>query len=251
VQVGEPSLTLRLKGPVQTLVGREVDLSVEVANPSTVPVAGAQVTRTLPQGLEFVSTGSAAGSYNAASRSVSWPLGPLAGGQGQTVTVRVKALAAGDWDCPVRATAEGLAEAKGNQAVHVEGAAALSVEVADRNEAIEVGAETVYEVRVINQGSAAGANVRLSAVLPEGLTLVRPEGPTAARVQQQQVLFEPLAQLPPRADAVYRIHVRGQRAGDWRFAADMSADGLQRPVHQEVSTHVYSDQQPGRPTSGK
>ena len=100
---------------------------------------------------------------------------------------------------------------------------------------------TSYEVRVFNQGSAPSPNVRLVVTLPEGLVPIRGEGPAANRVQGQQVLFEPLASMAPRADAIYRIRARATRPGDYRFRAELLSDQLARPVVAEENTHAYSD----------
>ena len=55
------------------------------------------------------------------------------------------------------------------------------------------------------------------------------------------MVFEPLPKLAPRADAIYRVNVRGLAPGDVRFRARIKADGLTDPVLREESTKVYGD----------
>jgi hypothetical protein len=62
------------------------------------------------------------------------------------------------------------------------------------------------------------------------------------KVEGQEVVFEPLPKLAPRADAIYRVKVKGLQAGDLRFRARMKADGLTEPVLKEESTRVYGDE---------
>jgi hypothetical protein len=77
------------------------------------------------------------------------------------------------------------------------------------------------------------------ALVPGGLTAIKADGPATNHLQKQQVTFEPLPQLAPHADALYRVHVKGLRPGDWRFKAQISCDQLQRPITREEGTHVY------------
>ena len=42
----------------------------------------------------------------------------------------------------------------------------------------EKGGETTYDIHVVNQGSKAATNVRLLAILPQGLKALAAEGPT-------------------------------------------------------------------------
>ena len=58
----------------------------------------------------------------------------------------------------------------------------------------------------------------------------------------QVIQFDPLARLAARADAVYRVKVRGLKAGDWRFKVLMMSDQLQVPVREDESTTVYDDE---------
>ena len=55
------------------------------------------------------------------------------------------------------------------------------------------------------------------------------------------MIFEPLAKLAPRADAIYRVTVRGTTPGDVRFRARLRADGITEPVLREESTKIYGD----------
>jgi uncharacterized repeat protein (TIGR01451 family) len=239
VLVTEPALSLRVANADalrQALLGRDVDLRLEVANPGPQPAANVRLTQTMPDGLEFVGA-STGGVLDATTKNIVWSLGTLGPSQVQTLMLRLRPRLAGDWTTQGVATADRLAEARAQQAIKVEGAASLSLEVVGRDDPLEVGAETVYEVRVANQGSAASGNVRLTALVPEGLVPVRAE--PAARILQGQVVFDPLPQLQPQHALLYRVRVRGQRPGDWRFLVDLNADHLQRPIHEEVSARVF------------
>ncbi len=123
----------------------------------------------------------------------------------------------------------------------VEGLAAILFTVTDATDPIEVGGQTTYDIRIVNQGSKIGTNVRLAALVPEGMQVINGEGPTRVSVQGQRIMFDPMARLAPQADAIYKIHVKGLSAGDKRIQVQLMSDDVQAPVTKEESTHVYAD----------
>jgi uncharacterized repeat protein (TIGR01451 family) len=237
VQVGTPVLAVRLTGPKETALAGELEQRLEVVNTGTAPATGVRLANVLPEGLEFLAAGDG-GAYTAGTRQVDWAIGTLAPGPGRAVTVRVVARKPGDWLNQAVAQADWGLEARAGAPVHVEGVPALALQVKDQDNPIEIGAETTYDLRVLNQGTAACSQLQLEAVVPDGLTLVGAE-PPAHRVMGQRVLFDPVAALAAHADSAFRVKVRAKAAGDWRFKAYLSCEQLQRPVCQEKSTQVY------------
>jgi uncharacterized repeat protein (TIGR01451 family) len=239
VVVTETPLTVRLDAPKQTPLGQEVDCRLEVSNPGATPAANVRVTQALPDGVDLL-TASTNGTLDAARRLVTWTLGTLPAGQTQTLTLKLQGKAAGDWMLKAAAATDGAPEATAFQTVHVAGAPPLRLEVVRPEEAIDLAAESVYEVRVLNQGTVAVPGVRLIASVSEGLLVTKAEGPTAALVQPKQIVFEPLPQLPGRSDAVYRLRLKGQAPGDWGLLVQVTADPLTKPLVRQVSTRVLA-----------
>jgi hypothetical protein len=117
----------------------------------------------------------------------------------------------------------------------------LTVELLARDDVLAAGAESVCEVRVVNPAELPATNVRLTARLAEELEPLTPQGPTTAKVLGPSVLFEPLPQLAPHADAVYRLHVRARRPGAGRVRVEVRADQLAQPVFAEAGHRVAED----------
>ena len=240
VVVTQPALTLDKTGPKRLFLGRVGEFHIEVANPGSAPAANAQVIDTLPPEFEFVEA-SDGGKFDPATRAVTWSLGALPAGQKQMISVKGLAKGAGDPINQAVAQADGGLEAKASIAVHLEGVPALLLEVVDLEDPIEVGAETVYEIRVVNQGTSATTNLQIIATVPAGMTTRDATGPAPHRLQGQQVIFEKLPSLAAKADALYRVKVVGDKPGDMRFKVQMTSDQLRSPVYEEESTRVYKD----------
>jgi hypothetical protein len=146
------------------------------------------------------------------------------------------------------ATASRGHKAEAIATTRVEGLSALLMELVDLDDPVEVGADTAYEIRVTNTGSKMETNLELVCILPDKMEFRGAKGADNCRfrVQDKQVIFEALPRLAPRADAVYRVYVRGLAPGDLRFRARIRADGLTEPVLREESTKVYGDDNSAR-----
>jgi uncharacterized repeat protein (TIGR01451 family) len=240
VVVTEPLLTLQKYGPKRLYLGRTADFKLEVANPGSAPAANVQIVDTLPPEFDFVEA-SDGGKFDPATRGVTWNIGALPPGQNQMISVKGLAKAAGDPVNQAVAHADGGLEAKAAATVHLEGVPALLFEVVDLEDPIEVGAETTYEIRVVNQGTSPTTNLQIIATVPNGMTPREATGPTSHRIQGHEVIFEKLPALAPKADALYRVKVVGDQPGDMRFKAQMTSDQLRSPVYEEESTRVYKD----------
>ena len=196
-----------------------------------------RVTQTIPDGVDFLNA-STAGMMDPARRLVYWSLGTLPAGQKQTLTLKLHSKTPGDWIFKTTATSDGAMAATAVQPVHLEGKPTLSLEILRHDPVLDLGAESVYEVRVLNLGTAATPGVSLSATVSAGLLLLSADGPTTVEMKPGQVVFAPLAQLPGRSGTVYRIHVKGQTAGDWGLTVQATAAQLAKPLVQEVKTRV-------------
>lgn len=240
VVITEPSLTLRLDGPTQTVTQREEDFHLEASNPGTLPAKNVLLFQALPPTVDVVWASSGATLDNK-QHALVWSLSDLTAGQRQTVTFRVRASLAGDWPLIAAVQSQNLPETRVNHMLHADAAAALKLDVRAREERLAIGAETIFSVHVFNNGDAPCSGPRLTAQLPEALTPLDAKGPTAGKVEKQQVSFAPLAQLDAHGDVVYRIRVRGGKAGKGALRVELTAD-KQPPAQREISIQVHGEE---------
>jgi uncharacterized repeat protein (TIGR01451 family) len=194
----------------------------------------------LPTGLKFVSTNNS-GFYDQSRHAVIWSLEQLPAGEMGKAQFTALPIEMGSFQVHAEGHAEMGLEARKEHELTVEGIAALLFSLADKVDPIEVGGQTSYEIKVVNQGSKAATNVQFAALIPEGMQPVGAQGPTSESVEGQQVTFAPLEHLAPQEQAVFQITVTGQAAGDHRFRVQMTSDETTAPVIKEESTRVYSD----------
>ena len=213
LQVVSPKLDIAMEGPKRRYLEREAVYQVSLSNPGTAAAKQVELVAYLPPGLKFVSANNA-GHYDEANRAVHWRLEELPCNETGSVELVTMPVEAGQHSIKLRGTAErGLAVEK-EQPVLVEGIASIVFQPVDVTGPIEVGGETTYEVHVVNQGSKAASNVRLAVLLPPELQPLAAEGPARHAIESNRIVFEGLARLAPKADANYRVKVKGIRPGD-------------------------------------
>jgi uncharacterized repeat protein (TIGR01451 family) len=239
-EVIAPDLKVTVDGPERRFLERPATYQVSIDNPGSAPAKEVQLVTHLPKGLQFVSANNL-GEYDAAAHSVFWSLAELPANERGTVELVALPVEPGQHTLQFTTKArDGLTD-QVQKEVTVEGIAALMFEVVDMDDPIEVGGETSYEIRVVNQGSKAAGNVQVMAIMPPGLRALSGNGDTRHAVQGDRVIFAPIPQLGPKAETTFRIQAQGVRDGDHRLKVQITTDEIREPITKEESTRVYSD----------
>ncbi len=256
VVIVEPMLQVKQAGPGTVIVRSEPVYQIELTNPGSATTDPVQLWTTLPIGFEFLQA-TDGGNFVEANRAIGWKLPGLLAGQTKVVSLKVRSSAPAEGVIRTVATAiseavpavgvvaadhrmgaKGL-EARTETAVKAEGIAALRFEVSDIDDPVEVGKEAVYEIRIVNQGTGPSANVQIVADLAEGTSAAGATGPTAGRVTGQQIVFEAIPLFGVKAEAVYRVRVRGDGPGEHRFRVRLACDHIKTPISKEENTRFY------------
>jgi uncharacterized repeat protein (TIGR01451 family) len=240
-EVIAPALAVAVQGPERRYLERPATYEVSVQNPGTAPAHDVQIVTKLPKGMKFVKANNM-GEYDATTHAVYWSLAELPKGEKGTVELTAMPIETGQQTLQVESHAQqGLAD-KTQRDVLIEGLAAIKFDVHSLQDPVEVNGDTGYEIRVSNQGTKAATNLQIAVELPAGLKLTSAEGETQHRMDQNRIVFEPLQQLAPKADTVYKIHAQATQAGDQRIVVEVKSDDLAQPLRSEQSTRVFGDQ---------
>lgn len=240
-EVIAPALQLSVEGPARRYLERPATYQVIVENPGTAPAHDIEIVTKLPKGMQFVKANNM-GEYDAATHTVYWSLAQLPEGEKGSVELVAMPVEAGQQTLEIEGKAQQGLTDEVKQDVLVEGLAAIMFEVRDAEDPIEVGGETTYEIRVFNQGSKAATNVQVLVTLPPGIEAISASGESRHTVQAGGVVFEPLAQLAPKTDTLYRVQVKGVQPGDQRVTVQVSTDDISQPIRREESTRVFGDE---------
>ena len=241
IEITAPRLELLVEGPKKRYLEREGTYQISIANPGSAPAEQVELAAVLPSGLKFVSANNN-GHYDEANRTVHWRLQELPTGEKGTVELVTVPVEAGQQSVRLVATAQRGVRVEREHPVTIEGIAAVMFQVADTVDPIEVGGETTYEIRVVNQGSKAATNLRLAVLLPPELKPVAADGPTRNSLDGNNVIFDGLPRLAAKADTIYRVRVKGTAPGDLRTRIQLMTDDMAVPVTKEESTRVFAEE---------
>jgi uncharacterized repeat protein (TIGR01451 family) len=240
VSVQTPRLDLLASGPAIRYLERRAVYTFRAVNPGDAPATNVTLTDLVPEGFKFLAA-SDNGQHDPNNRAVSWFLGEIAPGQAKEVRLELMPIAPGDQKQQAIAQAARGLKAQSEVKTHVEGLSAILAEVVDTDDPIEVGAETVYEVRISNTGSKAETDLKLVCTIPDKMEFKNAQGPAHFHAEGKQVIFDPLPKLAPRADALFRISVKGVAPGDVRFKVEVTSASIVEPIIRMESTRIYSD----------
>lgn len=240
LNVVAPSLQVVLDGPEMRYVGRTAGYRLTVRNDGTAPSNNVRVTYQIPEGFRFV-RGNQGISYDSVNRRASWFLGQLKPGESKQLELQLTAKELGEHVHRVKAVSEHGARAEAKLPTRVDGTASLILDIVDRDDPVEVGIETMYEIRVRNEGSKAGQNVKIVCEIPDGLELLSTKGPADFVAEDGRITFEPLQKLAPGKTALYRIRVRGRAGGNHRFRARLTSGSIGEPLTVEELTRFYGE----------
>jgi uncharacterized repeat protein (TIGR01451 family) len=240
IEVTAPTLELAIDMPLRRFLQRPATCTIAMVNAGTAPARSIELAAQLPPGVKFVKANNA-GWHDDRTHRVLWSLEELPAGETGSVQVVVMPVELGPQKIVAAArSADGLSAQVGHTC-DVEGLAALSFEVLDSEDPIEVDGVTEYVVRVTNQGTKPATGVRLTAALLGDLEPLEAAGPAGHRFENLTVSFEPLAKLAPAEEAVFRIRARGRRAGDQRIQVQLTSADQPAPITKEEITRVYAD----------
>ncbi len=241
LEVVAPQLQVGVRGPTRRFLDRQVTFDFSVANPGTAPAQNVDLVAHLPKGLEFVSTDNK-GQYDPRDHSVYWSLEELAPGDSGTVQLVATPIEPGDQRVRIEGSGDMGLESFEEHVMVVEHTTELVFSVTDTADPIEVGAETVYEIHIANNGAKPVTNIRMTAAVSADLEVLRGEGPSKVSIQNADIVAEPIAKLAPRQEVTYRLVARGQRDGNQLIRVQLLSDETPAPVTKEEGTRVYADQ---------
>lgn len=170
------SLTLVKRARTPSVVlGTNAFFDLTVGNPSQVDAASLVLTDELPAGLAFVAASGDGWACAADGSRVTCTRNALLRGSNSTVAVETRPQAAGTYSNRAEVLAAGLAPLATTEALIVTGSAPqptadLTLDLSDSVDPVASGADFDYLARVRNLGPEAAAGVRVTVVLPAGIS---------------------------------------------------------------------------------
>ena len=230
LELMKPEIELEIRSPGEQYFGRDVTMEAVVTNVSDVPARDVVVMLPLPENARRVS-------LNDNSLTVGQGgivIDELAPGQSRTVGVTFAPGEPGDYSGQASANAYCAARVQKDVELSVTGIPALQVETIDTTDPVEVGGETTYRVRIINEGNAADTNVTVTGTLPDGFTFV--SGSEGVTNDGQELSFPVQENLDAGEEIYFEIVAKAEEAGRVSFKLNVKSDNLADAEETEPTT---------------
>lgn len=236
VVVKAPSLTLACEAPAERFAGRPAEFCFTISNKGDGVSANTVLEATLPAGATVQSV---TGGGAASAGKVVWNVGSMAPNATSKVCVTLVLPQPGNIQLSAVARGACAKEVATSCSTRVLGIPAVLLEVIDLTDPIEVGAQETYVIEVTNQGTAPATNVRVTSRLEDSQEFVSGSGASAVTANGRVITMAPVASIPPKGKATWRVVVKALKAGDVRFQTSLLTDQITRPVEETESTNQY------------
>ena len=232
-----PVLTVDVSGPQKILLSRKATYLINVANRGDGIADNLNLIMNVPASVRVDKISN--NGRQAGNRIIWDKLGALKPNQSINTSVTLEPRQKGTVDVSALAKATCAAEVKDLAKTLVEGIPAILLEVIDLSDPVAVGEYVTYVIKVTNQGTADGTNIRILATLENAMQYVSSQGASKAQVSGTTVRFNPLARLAPKQVASWQIKVRAASTGDVRFKIKLESDQIRRSVDETEATNFY------------
>jgi uncharacterized repeat protein (TIGR01451 family) len=236
--VDDYQVALVSEGPESRYLNQTAAYKVRFTNNGTGMITNAVVRTHLPEGTTFAHAGEG-GQWDAGTSNVVWKIPQLKPNETKEMTLTCVLAKIGDQTLPVEAAIGNRTVAQCAEKTEVKGIAALSVEVVDMADPLEIGSETIYEIHVVNQGTLAVTNLVVKCEIPGEIEAIAADGPTSQAIVDNVLTFEPMKELTSQSEAIFRVKCRGTKEGNARFKAMVKTDQLASPVVEEENTTIF------------
>lgn len=231
-----PALALECQAPAELLPGRPVRVCLRLRN--TGDGEDRKVVARLPVPANAVlAEATEGGTFR--DGAVEWDLGLVKAGATREVCASFTVDRLGEFAFAPTARGDVAPGVSSDCRTTVRGVPAILLEVVDAEDPVEVGNLVEYEIRVLNQGTATAAHVRVRCELPESQEFVSATGTAPVKVEGRILTMETLSSLEPKAEARWRVVVKAAREDDARFRVELSSDEFQLPINENESTRQY------------
>jgi len=231
--VPKPGLALDCSVPEKVPVGRPVHVCLTIHNTGNAAEPKTVISLSVPPGAAVTNT--TEGGVVTRDR-ITWEIPNFAPDASRQVCATLISQQIGWLSLNSTATGAISKTIQSGCETKIFGIPAMLLEKADNPDPVSVGSNTVYTVKVTNQGTADDSNVQvIVTIAPELVPVSSSEG----TIDGQTVTLPVVPRLAAKQAVTYTIVAKGVSAGDGHTKFTLTSDLLKLPVMAEESTTVY------------
>jgi uncharacterized repeat protein (TIGR01451 family) len=236
LRILNPELQLQVSAPSEEYINRDISMDVTLTNTGDGPAKDVVIDLPIPDDAERVSV--SRGDVKQGDDG-EFELETLAAGDSVNFTVRFMTEEAGQINAEAVASAYCVAEVKKAVSMNLVGIPALQVEMVDSTDPVKVGETTEYEIKLINEGTAADLNVAMTASIPQGFSFVEATGKPKGAADGNNITFDAIETLEPGEEYVAIIKVKADSATQGKFKVEVNSQELRQTLIEEEPTNSF------------
>lgn len=216
VTVVEPKLKLAIKGPSERYPDSIGTYTVSVVNLGTAPGQHVKVGAKVP--IEGTPTDFGGGQWYADQRWVVWSVPELEPNRPMEFKFQVRMGGIGRLPVKSQLKADGGISTIDEIVTQITGMADVKCLVTESRRILDVGEDTIYEIKLRNRGSREALNIQVMAETPEQLEIVETAGTdsearSTTKDHRRNAIFPTIARLAPNESLDLTVRVKAVKAG--------------------------------------
>ena len=232
----EGILKLSKVGPRSQRLGKHASYAIQVTNTGDFTLTDVTIADLVGEGVTVVQAKKATTSDGFAV----WTIPTLKTGETRAFElIATSAETTGLIENAVSATCTEQINATTSAPTVWQGYPGLLFEVVDTNDPVLIGDKTEYRIRVTNQGTADGRNLRVVAEFPAAISPVEASGDAVGHIQGRRVEFPAIDTLEPKRYLEFVVKAVAVDSGEVRARFTLISDVLENPVIEEEATRIY------------
>jgi len=226
----KPELTVSHTGPQRVLIGENVTFDITVSNPGTGEATGVVLEENVPEGLAHI-----------AGNELINEMGTLKPGETKRLQITLKADKPGIIENVLLVRGDGNLIARDSVGLEV---IAPTLQVALNGPSLRfLEREAIYEVAVVNAGTATAREVELVTYLPKGMKYVSADHKGQYEPQNHAVYWS-LEELPPNQSGIAKLTLMPVETGEQKLNLEGRAElGLQHTNEKLVRVDSLAELQ--------
>jgi uncharacterized repeat protein (TIGR01451 family) len=232
----KPALALSCNAPDEVTTGRAADVCFTLVNHGNAVAPRTTLVLPIPPNARLASKTDFAAVQ---SNQLVWEIAGLEPNKGKQVCATFKMAQPGTLSFSATATSAVTNKVSTACETRVVGVPAILLEVIDLEDPVEVGKEVAYEIKVTNQGTSTGTNIRLTCELPKSQQFISATGNTPVTCTDSVITMKETPALPPKEAVSWQVKVKALEADDARFKVELRSDQFEKPIMEDESTQLY------------
>jgi uncharacterized repeat protein (TIGR01451 family) len=234
LEIIESKISVIKEGPAMAYVLSPATYTITVRNVGMHAVEDLKVVDTLPEFVNVVESGGGMLSRN----EIAWKIDRLEPAQSKTYNVRFAANNPGETVSKVTVWNKQGLEENAEVRTKWQSAPGIHMSIMDQKDPLQVGQSTVYQIRVLNQGSFDPVSASIRVVLSDELKPTKVQSSSPNTISGQEVVFSNIS-IEPGKEVTAQITAQGVKTGRGSAVMQLKADFLPKVLVSEESTTVY------------